>query len=157
MATQETVAEKSSQLQGAELAEFRRRKRIEFEKNALDYGDDENSIRSKLAQILCAGRSVRQSEGGDMTAERALMRFASVTTKAVGIALAHCAMVEDEHDVELTFEEASVALLGVSELLDAAPRLIDDFSCAKLDLRSGGDTRHTDDDKEGDDEDEVES
>lgn len=158
MATNGTVSEKSPEAQAYDIAEARRMKSHEYEVNALDYGDHDNSIRHKLAQILCAGRNVKQSEGGDMTAERALMRFAAVTTKAVAVALAHGQMVEDEHNVVLYDNEAAMALLGVSALLDAAPRLIDDFSMAHIDLRSNGESCHEDDEEEeADEEPEVQS
>ncbi len=145
--TNSTTGDTAAEL--AHLAEFRRKKALEHEKAALDFGDHPTSMRHAIAQILCCGRNVKESEGGDMTAERALMRFAAVTTKAVAIALACSKMCEDEHDVELGYEEASMALLGVSELLTAAPRLIDEFT--GLDLRSNGETRHWDE-ADGDEE-----
>jgi hypothetical protein len=96
-------------------------------------------VRHALAQVLCCGAYVRESEGGDLVPERALMRFASATTKAVAIALSHGKMVEDALDVEFSNEDAARALIGVSELLAAAPRLLDTLQ--GFDIRSNGETR----------------
>jgi hypothetical protein len=124
-----------------EAQEARRLKCNELEHEALAYGDHDSSLRHQLAQILCAGRYVVQGEGGDVTAERALLRFAAVTTKAFGIALAAPRGADAGHDTALYDDEAAIGLLGVAALLEAAPRLIDSFDAAGLDLRSDGNTK----------------
>jgi hypothetical protein len=151
MATSEHLADLK---EAAELTEARRLKSLEYEANALDYGDNERSMRHMVARMLCAGGVVKQSEGGDMTAERSLMRFASATTKALGIALAHFPMVEDRYDAAFDYAEAATVLIGLSEMLAAAPVLLDKMHVAGLDVRSGGETRHRD--EEGAEEGEVE-
>jgi len=131
--TETTVSENASRYSGAE------RQRIdcnELEKQALAAGDHDTSLRHCLAKILCAGRYVRQEDGGDLTAERALLRYAAYTAKAVAIALNHGHMVEDEQDLTLYSNEAACVLGGLSELLDVAPRLIDSIDIARVKLVS---------------------
>lgn len=127
--------------------ESRERKRlacISLEKQALRAGEHEGSLRHTIAQVACLGRNVKQSEGNeldDMVAERALLRFAAYTSKAVGIALACEKMAEDDHDVELEGYEASAILIGLSELLVAAPKLIGALHYADIDVRSNGESK----------------
>jgi hypothetical protein len=158
MATTETVAEKSPSQQAQDLAESRRHRCREYELGALNLGDHETSIRHALAQILCAGQYVRQGEGDDVTAERALLRYAAATTKAIGIALNVERNGSENHDVVLYDHEAAIGLAGLSALLDAAPGLIDKIESSGMDLRSEGGTclKEVDDDEETDDDDSAE-
>lgn len=118
--------------------EARRRACLEHEKKALAEGEHADSLRNLLMRLVCVGRNVDQDEGDDMQPERALLRFASYTTKAVAIALAHGPMVEDDHDVELSHEEASMTLIGLSEILAVAPKLISDLEHAGVNIKSQG-------------------
>jgi hypothetical protein len=113
-----------------------RSERLELEKQALRAGEEQDSMRHAIARMLCVGRNVTQSEGNDMTAERALLRFASLTAKAVGIALTSRQAPEDPHDVVLCDEEAGMVLIGLSEILSAGPELIDTLDSAGIDIRS---------------------
>ena len=121
-----------------EASERKRLACLELEKQALAQGDHERSLRNLIARFVCVGRNVKQSEGDDMTAEAALMRFAAYTAKAVGIAIAHESMVEDDHDVELDAFEASAILIGLSEILTAGRELIGELSGAGVDIQSKG-------------------
>lgn len=135
-----TVAENGDTYEARERA---RLACIGLERQALREGEHEGSLRHAIAQVACLGRNVKQSEGSeldDMVAERALLRFAAFTTKAVGIALASEKMVEDDHDVELEGYEASAILIGLSELLVAAPKLIHALHYADIDIRSNGES-----------------
>lgn len=116
-------------------------RRIHAEHVALREGEeDEKSLRHLVAKIVCAGGYVAQAEGGDVTAERALMRYAAAVTKAIGIALDTSRGTDESHDVTLYDHEAAIGLAGLSALLEAAPRLIDTFDTAGLELRSDGRT-----------------
>lgn len=123
-----------------EARESRRRACLDLEKQALREGEHADSLRHLIAQFVCVGRNVKQSEGDDMTAEAALLRFASYTTKAVGIAIAHESMVEDDHDVSLDAHEASMVLIGLSEILASSGKLISDLRNARVDIRSSGES-----------------
>lgn len=142
MATSETVAEKSTEQRAYDLAEKRRLESLKHESAALALGDDSDSMRHKLAQVLCAGRYVIQDEHGDVTAERRLMAYAASVTKAIGIALLSSRRDTDEHDVDLSADEAAIGLFGIAELLQAAPRLIDSFDAADVNLCSAGSSQN---------------
>lgn len=121
--------------------ETRDRKRLDclrLEKQVLADGDHRDSLRRLIQRLVCVGRNVNQSDGFDMTPDRALMRFAAFTSKAVAIALAHRPMCEDDHDVELDHDEASMVLIGLSEILSVTPKLIDDLNNAGICITSEG-------------------
>jgi hypothetical protein len=126
----------SPEQQADDRAAARRLRCLELQSEALALGDHDGSMRSALARLLSAGRYTVQSEGGDCTAERALMQYAAVVTKAIGIALVSQKRDVDEHDATLHDHEASVGLLGLSAMIEAAPTLIDAFDHAGVDLRS---------------------
>ncbi|HVY26957.1 MAG TPA: hypothetical protein VHB79_10405 [Polyangiaceae bacterium] len=119
-----------------EAREARRLACQEHEKQALLLGDHDKSLRNGLMSILTAGRCTTQSEGDDMTAERALLKWTAAVTKAISIALMHQPMVEDSHDLVFYDEDAGMALAGVSSLLEVAPSLISAFHHADVDVVS---------------------
>ncbi|HKY39245.1 MAG TPA: hypothetical protein VJN18_25080 [Polyangiaceae bacterium] len=126
MATNETVSQETeSTLDDTE----RRRRCLALQAELFALGTYPDSHRSCVTKVLCVGQYVNQADG--CTAERALLRWAAATSKAVAIALVH-QQNEENVDLVLYDHEAAAVLAGVAEILDAAPRLIEDFESFRL-------------------------
>jgi len=93
-----------------------------------------DSVRSRIMRIISASGYVNDNTapGSDTTPERALLRYAAATTKAVGIALLGAGYVQDNEGIDVAFDDgdASVVMCGLSELLEVGPELITSIACA---------------------------
>jgi hypothetical protein len=126
MATTETVTEDREETQDERF------ERLRIEHAALR-SREYNSLRGRLERILAAGGYVSgQSDRDGASYEHALLEYAAVVTKAVGIAVLGDEYISSNHPIEVDFtpEEASRALVGLSALLTEASHLIRSLSIA---------------------------
>jgi len=126
MATEQTVTEDREETQDERGA------RLKLEHGALQ-SREYHSLRGGLERILGAGGWVSgESDKDGASYEHALLQYAAVVTKAIGIAVLGDEYISSNHPIEVDFtpEEASRALVGLSALLTEAPNLIRSLAIA---------------------------
>lgn len=119
--------------QGADASEaetFEQRSvRLDLEKQALR-SDAPDALKSQLLRLLSVNQDAQLHVDG-LSHERALMRFAAATTKAVAFAIQGGFYVNTNESVagEFTADDAAFALQGVAAILEESRGLL---TCIEL-------------------------
>lgn len=126
------AAERAGITRGAEIEQ--RKSRLLIERQALA-ARGLDSLRSRILRIVGAGAAIDQtwaSEDTVLTPERALLRYAAATSKAVGLALMGFERVcsNANFDVDFSSEDAAIVMCGLSELLEVGPALVNSIVIA---------------------------
>ena len=126
MATTETVTEDREETQDERCA------RLNVERKALRPGQSDDALPERLLALLGGNMYAVMNEGGGVSHERALFRYAAATSKAVAMALQGTEYVcsNEPFETEFTTSEAAIVLCGLSALMEHGPDLIEDIRCA---------------------------